>query len=156
MHGASWNFVTWGLLHGGYLAIHKIISDKFPNFKIHPFFKSRIGKIISIIITQYFIFLAWIPFRVHNTDDMVYSIQKFILFDFNFDNFSSVVGGYYFGLLLIPIFLIMQFYFYHNPKLIERIFSLKYKYWTILIFIISFLIIITLNGNPEAFIYFKF
>jgi alginate O-acetyltransferase complex protein AlgI len=155
-HGASWNFVIWGLLHGGYLAIHKIISDKFPNFKIHPFFKSRIGKIISIIITQYFIFLAWIPFRVHNTDDMVYSIQKFILFDFNFDNFSSVVGGYYFGLLLIPIFLIMQFYFYHNPKLIERIFSLKYKYWTILIFIISFLIIITLNGNLEAFIYFKF
>jgi len=70
-HGASWNFVIWGMLHGGYLAVHKIISDKFPGIKIHPFFKSRIGKIVSILVTQYFIFFAWIPFRVQNTDHII-------------------------------------------------------------------------------------
>ena len=81
-HGASWNFVIWGMLHGGYLAIHKIISDKFPGIKIHPFFKSRIGKIVSILVTQYFVFLAWIPFRVGDTDQMLYAIQKYIFIDF--------------------------------------------------------------------------
>jgi len=32
-YGASWNFVIWGMLHGVYLAIHKLISDKFPSLK---------------------------------------------------------------------------------------------------------------------------
>ena len=32
-HGASWNFVMWGMLHGAYLAIHKLIMDKFPHLK---------------------------------------------------------------------------------------------------------------------------
>ena len=49
-HGASWNFVIWGLLHGADLALHKIITDKFPFLKNHYFFKTRIGKIISILI----------------------------------------------------------------------------------------------------------
>ena len=62
--------------------MRKIISDKFPHLKIHPFFKSKIGKIISIVVTQYFVFLAWIPFRAHNTEDMMYSIQKYIFIDF--------------------------------------------------------------------------
>ena len=83
-HGASWNFVIWGLLHGAYLAIHKLITDKFPNLKIHPFFKSKIGKIISIVITQYFVFLAWIPFRVHNTNDMLYAMEKYVIIDIHF------------------------------------------------------------------------
>ena len=77
-HGASWNFVIWGMLHGGYLAIHKVISDKFPGLKIHPFFKSKFGKIISILITQYFVFLAWIPFRVGDIEGMLYAIEKYV------------------------------------------------------------------------------
>ena len=47
-HGASWNFVIWGLMHGMYLSLHKIISDRFPILQNHKFFRSKIGKIISI------------------------------------------------------------------------------------------------------------
>jgi len=81
-HGASWNFVLWGLLHGIYLAIHKAIQNKFPKLSIHPFFKTKIGKIFSILVTQYLIFLAWIPFRVRDFDQAIYSMQKYIFFDF--------------------------------------------------------------------------
>src|SRR5207302_3412899 len=61
-HGASWNFVIWGVLHGTYLAIHKMITNKFPTFTSHSFFKSKIGAILSILLTQYLIFFAWISF----------------------------------------------------------------------------------------------
>ena len=73
-HGASWNFVIlgcfviWGVLHGVYLAIHKLVSDRFSRVANNSFFKSRIGKITSIIIMQYLVFLAWIPFRVSDVD----------------------------------------------------------------------------------------
>jgi len=55
-HGASWNFVIWGLLHGAYLATQKSLNDKFPKIKNHIFFRTTLGKIISILMTQYLIF----------------------------------------------------------------------------------------------------
>jgi alginate O-acetyltransferase complex protein AlgI len=57
-HGASINFIIWGILHGGYLSIHRIIIKKCPKITKNQFFNTRFGKIISILITQYFIFLA--------------------------------------------------------------------------------------------------
>jgi len=32
-HGASWNFVIWGLMHGAYLVVQKLITNKFPSLK---------------------------------------------------------------------------------------------------------------------------
>ena len=43
-HGASWNFLVWGALHGGYLAIHKIIVKKFPIFDDNKLLKSKKNK----------------------------------------------------------------------------------------------------------------
>ena len=78
-HGAAWNFVIWGILHGIYLAIHKSIIDKYPSISKANIFQTKIGKLISICITQYFIFLAWISFRVHDLNDLQYSMLKYIL-----------------------------------------------------------------------------
>ena len=79
-HGASWNFVIWGLLHGAYLVFHKFIKNKFPKLANNIFFRTKTGKIFSILVTQYFVFLAWIPFRVHDTDgnDLFYIKIHFI------------------------------------------------------------------------------
>ena len=82
-HGASWNFVIWGGLHSAYLIIQKSITKKFPSVANNKFLKTKFGKIISIIIVQYFIFLAWIPFRVRDFDSMLYSIEKYLIWDFS-------------------------------------------------------------------------
>ena len=81
-HGASWNFIIWGALHGSYLAVHKIFVNKFPSLANNIFFKTKSGKILSIFVTQYFVFLAWIAFRVKDVDAMVYSFTKYIILDF--------------------------------------------------------------------------
>jgi D-alanyl-lipoteichoic acid acyltransferase DltB (MBOAT superfamily) len=56
-HGASWNFVIWGLIHGLYLVVHSIFKNSLP-FKTHDFFK--------VILTYFFINLAWIFFRAED------------------------------------------------------------------------------------------
>jgi D-alanyl-lipoteichoic acid acyltransferase DltB (MBOAT superfamily) len=55
-HGASWNFVFWGLLHGIGLCAHKIWSDLRKPFEIPP--------AVALLITQVFVFIGWIFFRV--------------------------------------------------------------------------------------------
>ena len=155
-HGASWNFVIWGMLHGTYLAIHKILIDKFPNLRHNEFFKSKAGKIISIVITQYFIFLAWIPFRVHDFDQMMYSIEKFVIFDMQIMGINEFLLEHKFPIALIILFVILHFVSYNNSNLRQRIADLKLRYWAIFLTIIMIAIIFFYDANPRDFIYFKF
>ncbi len=60
-HGASWNFVLWGGLHGGALAAHK-------------FYRTRVGRFhlplaIGWFATLTFTVLCWIPFRAAHMGD---------------------------------------------------------------------------------------
>jgi D-alanyl-lipoteichoic acid acyltransferase DltB (MBOAT superfamily) len=155
-HGASWNFVIWGLLHGAYLAIHKIISDKFPNLKIHPFFKSKIGKIISIAITQYFVFLAWIPFRVPDIDGALYAINKFLFLDFLYTETFQIIITNRTPIIILILFFVFNFISYSKPNLWQKISDLKTGYWFLFLTITMLFILLFYDGNPENFIYFRF
>ncbi len=95
-HGASWNFIIWGAIHGVGLGIHKIwmlLTDK----SFAAFNQSRIYKIISGILTFHFVCFAWIFFKAENLEiakEMIYQI--FNNFDISvfgpfFDNYKGVV-----------------------------------------------------------------
>jgi D-alanyl-lipoteichoic acid acyltransferase DltB (MBOAT superfamily) len=155
-HGASWNFVLWGLLHGLYLAIHRIFQDKISQTKISRFFLTSHGKIIGILIMQYFVFLAWIPFRVRDFDFMIYSMQKYLLFDFNITNTLDFVSTQKLPLFLMIIFFILHLYSYRKKNLRELISNLKLRYWTIFLILIISSILFFYDGIPENFIYFQF
>ena len=155
-HGASWNFVIWGLLHGMYLSVHKLISNRFPQLSIHPFFKSKVGKIISILITQYFVFLAWIPFRVKDTDAMMYSMEKFLFFDFQTNGIILFLSSHKIIILFMLLFFVLQYIMYLKPKTVEKIVNLKLRYWTLFLTGMIMVIIFFYNGNPEDFIYLRF
>jgi len=155
-HGASWNFVVWGMLHGAYLAIHRLIITKFPILNEIKFFKSKIGKIIAILITQYFVFLAWIPFRVHDFDAMIFSMNKFILLDLQTEPIISLILTNKFEFSLIFVFLLLHWYSYRKTNLIETLSKLSLKKWGIFLLIVVTMIVLFYNGNPEDFIYFKF
>ncbi|AJW71828.1 MBOAT family O-acyltransferase [Nitrosopumilus adriaticus] len=155
-HGASWNFVVWGLLHGLYLAVHKLILNKFPILKNNSFFKSKIGKIVSISVTQYFVFLAWIPFRVHDVDSMMYSIEKYVLIDFQLISLFTTASQHRFAIGLIILFVILNFITFKKPNLVESISNMRLSYWILILIIIMSSILFFFDGNPEDFIYFRF
>ncbi len=155
-HGASWNFVMWGMLHGAYLAIHKLIMDKFPHLKKNRFFKSKIGMIISIVITQYFVFLAWIAFRVHDTNNMIYAMQKYILIDFQTTDTILFVSSHKIPLIFMISFILLHYISYRKSNLSEIISNFRLRYWFVFLTGVTLLILLFFNGKPEDFIYFKF
>jgi len=155
-HGAAWNFVVWGLLHGGYLAIHKFLKDRFPQVANHSFFKSKIGIVFSIFVTQYLVFLTWIAFRVRDFEDLIYSIQKYIILDFATTKTIEVISSNKFAVFLIVLFIIMHFISYKKQSMVEKITGLKLGYWFIILLVIMLLIMFFYDGNPADFIYFQF
>ena len=155
-HGASWNFIIWGMLHAVYLIFHKLILDKFPTFQNNLFFKSKIGTLISILVTQYFIFLAWIPFRADNLDHAIYSIQKFILFDFQTNGIVPLILEYKLSVVLIILFIFLHGISYKKHNIVEQISKLKLRYWTMILIVILASIVFFYDGNSGDFIYFRF
>jgi len=155
-HGASWNFVVWGMLHGLYLTVHKLILDKVPFLKNHPFFKTKIGFVVSVLITQYLVFLTWIAFRVRDFDDLVYSMEKYIFLDFAFEKTSTIILEHKFEFFIMVLFFILHFISYKKPNLPERISHYRLPFWGIFLFVIVLGILFFYDGNPEDFIYFQF
>jgi len=155
-HGASWNFVIWGLLHGLYLAIHKMLLNKFPVLKDLKFFKTKTGKITSIFITQYFIFLAWIPFTIADTNLMFVNMQKYVFLDFLTENSIPFIISQKYPIAIMGFFVLLHLISYRAKNLPMRISKLKLPYWILFLLIALFFILFFYGGNPEPFIYFKF
>ena len=155
-HGAGWNFIIVGILHGSYIASHTIIRKKFPNVSKLRFFKSKIGTITSILITQYLVFLAFIPFRSQNVEDMLYAMQKFIIIDFQTTNILPFISSHKLPILFMILFLILHFISYKKNNLKEKISKLRLRYWIFILLIILSLIVFFYDGNPTDFIYFRF
>jgi D-alanyl-lipoteichoic acid acyltransferase DltB (MBOAT superfamily) len=154
-HGASWNFVIWGLLHGSYLTLHRLFSNRFPSLVENQFFKSRLGKIVSILITQYFVFLAWIPFRITTSDNMIYAMQKYVILDIHTDLINQFLLSYKLPILFMILFAIIHVISY-KKNIVERVSALKLHWWAMILIIMMCSIIFFYDGNPEDFIYFKF
>lgn len=60
-HGASWNFVLWGGMHGVALAVHKLwnsYTENWKNIKQAPLYK-----LFSWAITMLLVGMLWVPFR---------------------------------------------------------------------------------------------
>ena len=155
-HGASWNFVIWGILHGMYLAIHRFLSNQFPFFANHNFFKSRIGILFSVLVTQYFVFLAWITFRVHDTKDMIYSISKYVVLDFQTVNTMNIILQHKIPILIMVLFVLFHIIILRKINLIEKISNIKLRWWFVFLISIMTIILLLYDGEPRDFIYFKF
>ena len=85
-HGASWNFVLWGVVHGIILICHRLIIKL--DFIKH-IFDSRIWKTPAVIfgwfVTQVLVFFTWLIFRVEDSALLTESIRGFLYIDANFD-----------------------------------------------------------------------
>jgi D-alanyl-lipoteichoic acid acyltransferase DltB (MBOAT superfamily) len=63
-HGASWNFVIWGTLHGGALAVNRAWTRFRVREKAGPPTSSwTLGHVLAVLATFHFVCFAWIFFR---------------------------------------------------------------------------------------------
>jgi alginate O-acetyltransferase complex protein AlgI len=76
-HGASWNFVLWGLLHGLLLIGHRWLKKRQ---LIQTLFERlpKTAPVVGWIVTQYFVFMTWLVFRVEDTSILIPSLETFV------------------------------------------------------------------------------
>ena len=154
-HGASWNFLVWGGLHGIFLAVFTVFRKKYGK-PTESFFKTKFGKIFSIVVTQYLIFFTFIAFRIQNFDHMWYAMQKYILLDFNTSQTMEIIKNNEFPILLLILFGVLHYISYKKGNLPERISKLKIRYWILFLFCIVLPISLFYVGSAQEFIYFQF
>ncbi|HZN38502.1 MAG TPA: MBOAT family O-acyltransferase [Planctomycetota bacterium] len=77
-HGASWNFVIWGGLHGLYLAVHRVWR---------PFAAARLGeritasvpyRLVAWLLTLAAVGLAWVFFRCRSLDQSLHVVGQLL------------------------------------------------------------------------------
>jgi D-alanyl-lipoteichoic acid acyltransferase DltB (MBOAT superfamily) len=154
-HGASWNFVIWGLMHGAYLVVQKLITNKFPSLKNNGFLKTRTGKIISILATQYLIFMTWLAFRVQDIDALSYVLYKYVIWDFATNATLEIISHNKLPMILIIGFFILN-YISYKRNIVKLLSEIKIVYWTGILFGVIILILLFYDLSPEEFIYFRF
>jgi alginate O-acetyltransferase complex protein AlgI len=64
-HGASWNFVLWGALHGCGLALNRLCSGR----------RLRTGPLVGGLATLTFVTLCWVPFRAPSLRSALVMLQ---------------------------------------------------------------------------------
>tara|TARA_Y100000748_G_C15481170_1_gene482850 strand:+ start:235 stop:1560 length:1326 start_codon:yes stop_codon:yes gene_type:complete len=155
-HGASWNFLIWGGIHGLFLACYTILRKKFPGASSNKFFKSKIGKITSILITQYLVFFSFIAFWMKDFHHMAYAMEKYIILDFATNGTIQIIRDNELPILLLILFGVLHFISYKKGNMVERISKLKIQYWTGILFVFFISIAIFYVGSAREFIYFQF
>lgn len=154
-HGASWNFFIFGFFWGIVIAGHQLILS-LPKARNIKFFKTRAGQIFSILVTQYFVLLGFLIFRVKDLDELIYSMQKFVILDFKIENTFELIKSHEIAVGLMLIFVILHFISYKIENLPERISNLKHRYWFLFILVITLLILLLYGGTAKQFVYFQF
>ncbi|MGB3493138.1 MAG: MBOAT family O-acyltransferase [Elainellaceae cyanobacterium] len=79
-HGASWNFVIWGGLHGIYLVIERFFRSLGLKFRTDITSLS-----IGAIVTYLAVCITWVFFRTPNFADAILLIRMMFSLNFNFE-----------------------------------------------------------------------
>jgi len=101
-------------------------------------------------------FFTFIAFRVRDLDEMSYSMQKYIFWDFEITQTLTVLEFNKLPIFLMAVFFTLQYISYKKNNMIEIISSLKLRYWFLFLVAIIFPILILYGGDSLEFIYFQF
>ena len=141
-HGASWNFIIWGIYYGILLILEKFVFKKYleklPNFIKH-------------IYTLILVFLGWIIFYFTDLSSLV-TIFKSLIGLNGLGNISLLLHLQIFKVRTIIIF-ILGCLFSIPINIFKKDTNISYIL-LLLLFIISVIFILGSNYNP--FIYFRF
>ena len=159
-HGADWGYIVWGIIHGIALIIHRLTNTI--SVKIAPlalFWGSRWGFLCGWLLTQPFVFIAWIWFRLPNLSqsNLVFSHLWGYARDAQFatkvyvENLKLTDGQILLILIVLTISMIVAYIF-------DRLVKLNLNWHLKLVLIPVCLYIVSLLSPAEslAFIYFDF
>jgi D-alanyl-lipoteichoic acid acyltransferase DltB (MBOAT superfamily) len=156
-HGAGWNFILWGTLHGFMMSFALLIQK--PKLKFYNFLKinnTKTLKLFQTIITFHLIALSFLVFRTHNLQNVADMLTQVIQF-FHGEVFMQFVEK----LPVIFCLILLGYLFHFMPlridKLIQKsISSLPLVAKAILIAVVIWIAVQFKSADIMPFIYFQF
>jgi alginate O-acetyltransferase complex protein AlgI len=145
-HGASWNYILWGIYYGILLSLEKYIFKGF---------LTKMPQLLQHIYALFFILLGWTIFRIEDLGQLGRVLTT--LFVFRGNTMNDLLFGYQDILYAIPFLIIAIVGSLPVMKLVEK------KDWhrhvafdlsLVGIFVVSIVFLMGATFNP--FIYFRF
>jgi alginate O-acetyltransferase complex protein AlgI len=150
-HGAAWTFVVWGLLHGSYLAIERLIKAFFkeqPEWSKGFAFQFLIG-----LITYVAVLVTWVYFRAANFEIASRLIAG--MFGRHPAGDAILATREILQIVTVTFFLLLAHWKLRDISLEHAVTRLPRFVIGAAWFLMAGAIILT-QGNSNAFIYFQF
>ncbi len=151
-HGASWNFVFWGGLHGVSLTIHRVWVAWNPliSLKNRPGFQ-LLWTLFSRFLTLGVVLVGWLFFRAHSWTDAIEYLSRLMVWS---HDGTRLVSPY---ILSALVAILLTHLFFHKDRnwaqeILQRSVPVRIVNYTALVLLITGL------GATDAapFIYFQF
>lgn len=148
-HGASWNFVVWGGMHGLALAFDKLVLG-------FRFMQTRFMKAMGIVITFNFVCLCWIFFRSPDFTSAAVMLERI---------FTAFHGGLFWQWLveyrLVAILIGAGFLFHWMPDRFELGFERLLRktplaFQSLILAAVIWILFQARSADIQPFIYFQF
>lgn len=153
-HGASWNFVVWGGLHGVALAVHKFFRNLMHRPKNYR--STGLRKFFAVILTFHFVCLGWIFFRNTTFEASLTMIQQ-VFTAFHPELAGQLFAGYW------EVFALMAVgYLLHwcpdswQEACTKGMIRLPLIIQALILILLIFLVIQVKSSDIQPFIYFQF
>jgi len=168
-HGAEWNFVVWGIYHGGILGIHRWFSDgrrpiePEPGAPLHPARWSRLQKMGLILLFFQATLYGWLLFRaqaLYAGDDLVMTsfgqVAWFTKELFTDWSWSTIVPRPTFSALLGMPLLVAYEIIEYRAGTVHWYARMPVVFRGALYAVMVLLIVLGTSNAPAQFIYFQF
>ena len=150
-HGASYNFILWGLYYAILLLIEKLFTGKLIE---------KMPRVLKTIYSLFFIIIGWVIFRVENISDLGHVLQN--MFNFTVSDWSALFKSNMLLITCIPYILLGIVF----SMPIDKWFSKKVNNSNsatltliedfILGLLFGFSIMLLVSSSYNPFIYFRF
>ena len=145
-HGASWNFLIWGGIHGGYLAFERVQGKESIYHKLPA--------VLQIVITFFIVLIAWVFFRADTLPDAWQYLK--CMFGSTTPGQGETVRGLLYNPYYVVNFILAAVTIWGLPQTWDFTRKLTWPKiaWCILLFFLALTALTTQSYNP--FIYFIF
>lgn len=149
-HGASWNFVIWGIYSGAWVIFDKFVVEKYAK---------SIPKILRIILTVLVVWIGWIFFFTSSLSQSVYWIK--LIFGMSEFGFWNAATSYYFMTNIVLILISILFCAPFVGEFFENLFIGTVKNGEIVVIAVYFVLFIfsiagIISNTYSAFLYMQF
>ena len=146
-HGASWNFVLWGLFYAVLLLTEKLFLQKA---------LQKTPKLFCRIYTLFFVIIGWVIFDLTDFSQMLCALKT--MFIYTPTDWASIIAGsssIVRGVIYIPLGAVLSFPILKKFTASEQPYAITLKN-ILCLGILVFCIAVLISSSYNPFIYFRF